>query len=131
MPHGGIMGTLGWGAMLLFDMAIADVYFERSKPMSYALSLFFLVLGIYLVQWLGPITMGTCSPTFILVGTGLSGAVFALFDVVDRFRPARFDFLAWWGKTRLSSSSSNSSSSGFTRWYFPPQLRRTHRFGSP
>lgn len=101
MPHGGIMGTLGWGAMLLFDMAIADVYFERSKPMSYALSLFFLVLGIYLVQWLGPITMGTCSPTFILVGTGLSGAVFALFDVVDRFRPARFDFLAWWGKNPI------------------------------
>ena len=99
--HGGVVGGFGWGAMLIFDMFIADIYFSGKKSSAFAWCVSLFALGLVLVQWLGVINMGSCSPTFILVGTGLSGILFFFFDVTDRFYKIKFDPLVWWGKNPI------------------------------
>lgn len=98
--HGGIVGGFGWGAMLIFDMFIADLFFIN-KTNSFVVSSVFFSVGIILTQWLGNINMGSCSPTFIIVGVGLSGVVFAIFDYLDKFHKSKFDPLIWWGKNPI------------------------------
>lgn len=101
LVHGGVVGGFGWGAMLIFDMFIADIFFQGKKSSAFAWCVSFFALGLVLVQWLGVINMGSCSPTFILVGTGLSGILFFFFDVTDRYYKIKFDPLVWWGKNPI------------------------------
>ena len=98
--HGGVVGGFGWGAMLIFDMFIADLYFE-CKYDSLIASAFFFAVGVFLIQWLGVINMGSCSPTFILVSVGLSGVLFYCFDMLDKYHKTKFDPLVWWGKNPI------------------------------
>ncbi len=100
LVHGGILGAFGWGAMLIFGMFIADLYFSK-KENALIVSLLFTAIGVFLVQWLGLIRMDTCSPTFILVGVGLSGLIFLFFDLFDKIYYSKFDPLAWWGKNPI------------------------------
>lgn len=98
--HGGVVGGFGWGAMLIFDMFIADIYF-KNKSYAFVTSALFCAIGVMTTQWLGTINMGSCSPTFILVGVGLSGLIFAIFDLLDRYHKIKFDPLLWWGKNPI------------------------------
>ena len=98
--HGGVVGGFGWGAMLIFDMFIADLYF-KNKVGAFTSSMLFCALGVFLIQWLGNINMGSCSPTFILVGVGLSGIIFFVFDFFDKYHKTKFDPLVWWGKNPI------------------------------
>lgn len=98
--HGGVVGGFGWAAMLIFDMFIADLFFKKHYLMI-VVSTMFCCLGIIATQWLGVINMGSCSPTFILVGVGLSGVIFSLFQLLDRFHKSKFDPLVWWGKNPI------------------------------
>ena len=98
--HGGVVGGFGWGAMLIFDMFIADLYF-KNKAGAFTTSMLFCALGVFLTQWLGNINMGSCSPTFILVGVGLSGIIFFVFDFFDKYHKTKFDPLVWWGKNPI------------------------------
>ncbi len=99
--HGGTIGGFGWGAMLIFDMMIADFYFMKKRHISLALSAIFCTLGVFLTQWLGVINLGSCSPTFILVSVGLSGLIFFIFDYLDKYITWKFEFLVWWGKNPI------------------------------
>ena len=98
--HGGIVGGFGWGAMLIFDMFIADLYFKDNK-IAFIVSALFCAVGVMATQWLGTINMGSCSPTFILVGVGLSGLIFEIFEVTDKYYKSKFDPLVWWGKNPI------------------------------
>lgn len=98
--HGGVVGGFGWGAMLIFDMFIADLYFSR-KHLAFVFSAFFCAIGVFLTQWLGTINLGSCSPTFILVSVGLSGIIFFVFDLLDKYHKSKFDPLVWWGKNPI------------------------------
>lgn len=98
--HGGSIGGFGWGAMLIFDMMIADLYF-KNKEYAVISSALFCAVGVFATQWLGVINMGSASPTFLLVGTGLSGLIFMGFDYFDRFHKSAFDPLVWWGKNPI------------------------------
>ena len=99
--HGGTIGGFGWGAMLIFDMMIADFYFMKKKHIALTLSAIFCTLGVFLTQWLGVINLGSCSPTFILVSVGLSGLIFFIFDYLDKYITWKFEFLVWWGKNPI------------------------------
>lgn len=98
--HGGVVGGFGWGAMLIFDMFIADLYF-KNKSNALVSSILFCAIGVFLIQWLENINMGSCSPTFILVSVGLSGLIFFVFDVLDKYHKSKFDPLVWWGKNPI------------------------------
>ena len=98
--HGGVVGGFGWGAMLIFDMFIADLYF-KNKSNALVSSILFCAIGVFLIQWLGNINMGSCSPTFILVSVGLSGLIFFVFDILDKYHKSKFDPLVWWGKNPI------------------------------
>lgn len=99
--HGGVIGGFGWGAMLIFDMFIADIYFKNKKALALSISAFFCGIGVFLTQWLGTINLGSCSPTFILVGVGLSGLIFFIFEFLDKFYKSKFDPFLWWGKNPI------------------------------
>lgn len=99
--HGGVIGGFGWGAMLIFDMFIADIYFKNKKALALSISAFFCGIGVFLTQWLGTINLGSCSPTFILVGVGLSGLIFFIFEFLDKFHKSKFDPFLWWGKNPI------------------------------
>ena len=98
--HGGVVGGFGWGAMLIFDMFIADLYFKDNK-IAFIVSALFCAVGVMATQWLGTINMGSCSPTFILVGVGLSGLIFEIFEFTDKYYKSKFDPLVWWGKNPI------------------------------
>ena len=98
--HGGVVGGFGWGAMLIFDMFIADLYF-KNKSNALVSSILFCAIGVFLIQWLGNINMGSCSPTFILVSVVLCGLIFFVFDILDKFHKSNFDPLVWWGKNPI------------------------------
>lgn len=100
MVHGGVVGAFGWASMLLLDMFTADLYFH-GRYAAFALSAGLAAIGVFLIQWLGDAIMGSCSPTFILIGSGLSGVLFMIFDLLDRFHRSSFDPLAWWGLNPL------------------------------
>ena len=36
-----------------------------------------------------------------MVGVGLSGVIFFLFDIVDKYITWKFEFLVWWGKNPI------------------------------
>ena len=86
--------------MLIFDMFIADLYFKK-KYNALIVSAFFCAIGVIATQWLGTINLGSCSPTFILVGVGLSGLIFVVFDLLDKYHKTKFDPLIWWGKNPI------------------------------
>lgn len=98
--HGGVIGGFGWGAMLLLSMFIAEIYY-KNKWISLAVSGIVATLGILLIQPLGNINLGSCSPTFILTTIGMSGMVFALFDFVPIFWKYKFKPFVWWGKNPI------------------------------
>ena len=98
--HGGIIGGFGWGAMLIFDMFVADLFF-KNKDHAVIASCLFCIVGLLCTQWLGDISMGTCSPTFILVGVGLPGIVFSFFTLFDKFNNYKFELFVWWGKNPI------------------------------
>ncbi|EGZ31390.1 heparan-alpha-glucosaminide N-acetyltransferase domain-containing protein [Malacoplasma iowae] len=98
--HGGVIGGFGWGAMLLLSMFIGEIYY-KNKNASFAVSAIVASLGILLIQWLGNINLGSCSPTFILTTIGLSGIVFACFDCFSKFYKLNFTPFVWWGKNPI------------------------------
>jgi len=102
--HGGFIGGFGWGAMLIFDLIAADLFFKeegkvKSKFLIYVLG--FFALGMIATRYLGVINLGSCSPAFILITPGISGVIFYVFYLTDKLPHFRFDPLLWWGKNPL------------------------------
>ena len=98
--HGGFLGGFGWGAMLIFDVIVADIYFkDKSKYIS--IVALFAGIGVWSTFYFGNINLGSCSPAFILTSVGLSGLLFYLFHLCDKLPHFKFDPLIWWGKNPL------------------------------
>lgn len=98
--HGGFLGGFGWGAMLILDVFMTDVFF-KDKRLFVLGSAFFLTLGVSSTYIFGPITLGSCSPAFILTSVGIGGVLFSLFFLTDKLPHGKFDPLVWWGKNPL------------------------------
>ncbi len=100
IPHGGFLGGFGWGAMLIFDLMVVDFY-HKNKWQYLASVAMFTLAGLWSTMLFGNITLGSCSPSFILVGTGLAGLIFYIFHLTDKLPHTRFDPFVWWGKNPL------------------------------
>ncbi len=104
--HNGLVGVLSWAAMLLLATAAADLYFQLS---SYAARAGWLLgagaaaglLGGLLHGWI-PVSKMRASPTYMLVGLGVSLFVLGLFHLVQEARPAWFPRLRAVGRNPLA-----------------------------
>lgn len=98
--HGGFLGGFGWGAMLIFDLFVTELYFKNKSAYLASVALFASV-GVWSTYFLGPINLGSCSPAFIVTSVGLAGLLFYLFHLTDKLPHGKFDPLVWWGKNPL------------------------------
>ncbi|NMC77010.1 MAG: DUF1624 domain-containing protein [Candidatus Methanofastidiosa archaeon] len=99
--HGGIMGALSWGAMLIMSTAIADYYHGVETKNKYLLlSLFILVIGIASLLFI-PISKNRVSLSYVLISIGISSLVFELFDILIEGKYMRLPVLPSWGKNPL------------------------------
>jgi len=101
-PHGGMLGSLSWAALLILSTVLADLY-HRQKGGSVQLlagSSLSIVLALVLATWFG-ISKNRVSATYILLSMGLSGWFFCLFHLlVDRFH-LNFSLFSVWGRNPL------------------------------
>ncbi len=100
--HGGFLGGFGWGAMLIFDLFVAEMFYNKPKHHYLIVVSLFMIIGVLTTRWFGNINLGSCSPAFILVSVGLSGLIFFVFYLTDKIPHCKkFDPLVWWGKNPI------------------------------
>ena len=101
-PHGGLFGSLNWGAMLILGTALADLFHgeERLKKVFPWVSLTILAAGVILA-FLLPVSKHRVSSSYVLISLGASAILFLFFHWLS----TRFDwkgrFLIVWGKNPL------------------------------
>ncbi|HEX7620526.1 MAG TPA: heparan-alpha-glucosaminide N-acetyltransferase domain-containing protein [Anaerolineales bacterium] len=100
-PHGGLFGSLNWGAMLILGTALADLFHGegRSKLAFLWVSLAILAAGIGLA-FLLPVSKHRVSSSYVLISLGASALLFLLFQWLSRFN-WKGRFLVAWGRNPL------------------------------
>lgn len=101
-PHGGLFGSVSWGAMLILGTALADLFHDAGKrKWFYWASLAVLAVGIGLA-FLLPVSKHRVSLTYVLISTAVSALLFTLFYILaERFKPD-LHLLDAWGKNALA-----------------------------
>jgi hypothetical protein len=101
-PHGGLLGSLNWAAMLILGTVLADLFHGegRWKKAFPWVSLAVLATGIGLA-FLSPISKHRVSTSYVLVSLGASAMLFLLFHwLTGRFN-WKGRFMVVWGKNPL------------------------------
>jgi predicted acyltransferase len=99
-PHGGLLGSLSWAAMLLLGLFLADIYHQRRGAYFWAV-LIVLAVGLVLAFWI-PVSKNRVSASYVLVSLGISGLAFGWIDwMVERWR-LRSALLVAWGRNPLA-----------------------------
>ncbi len=100
-PHGGLPGSISWGAMLILATVLADCFHDAAnRKFFFPLSLLTLALGIGLA-FLIPISKNRVSFSYVLISLGISALVFFVMDWLVKQRNFHSALLAAWGKNPL------------------------------
>lgn len=99
--HGGILGAISWGAMLILATVLLEMYSQKKLTMAYAVLL--LALGGLALSPIAPISKHLVSASYIFVSLALCGAIFGAVDAIGRWfnLEERRDFLCDWGENPL------------------------------
>jgi predicted acyltransferase len=101
-PHGGLFGSVSWGAMLILGTALADLFHDTGKrEWFYWASLAVLIVGIGLA-FLLPVSKHRVSSTYVLISLGISALLFALFHFFAEHFRMNLHMLNAWGKNPLA-----------------------------
>jgi predicted acyltransferase len=97
-----IEGTLGWAAMLILASVLADFLTDRPRGRKLFLlgSGGSLGMGIILSFWI-QISQYFVSTSYVLISLGLSGIIFATFDILTENKGLNLPLLIAWGKNPL------------------------------
>jgi len=98
--HGGLPGSLGWGAMLILASALADEYHSGTAGRRrFHWGVFAAGLGGLLLSMWIPISKNRVSASYVLLSLGISGALF----LVSNWVLGRLDLrlLVAWGQNPL------------------------------
>lgn len=119
--HGGLAGSLGWGAMLLMATALADLFHGgnggtergeegvggvrggepgRNRLIFGGAASVLLAAGL-LASIVFPISKNRVSLSYVLVGLAVSALAFLVFDLVTRRVTIKLPLLHWWGRNPL------------------------------
>lgn len=96
-PHNGLLGSLGWTAILILATVFADLYHRESTRRFFPfVSLLFLVAGFALALVV-PVSKPRLSASYELITLGFSGVIFALF-YLTKFK---LNYFAAWGQNPI------------------------------
>jgi predicted acyltransferase len=101
-PHGGLFGSLAWGAMMILSTALADVFQDRRQgyqPFLWA-AIAIEALGIGL-GLLFPISKHRVSSSYVLITLGASALLFCLIHYATENWNFRSRVLEAWGRNPL------------------------------
>jgi predicted acyltransferase len=100
-PHGGLLGSISWGGMMILATVLADYFHDPSKRSYFLpLSLLTLVMGIGLAFFL-PVSKNRVSFSYDLISLGVSALVFIALDWLVKVRQMHSTLLTTWGKNSL------------------------------
>jgi predicted acyltransferase len=99
--HGGILGAISWGALLILATVLIELYAQKKQYMVFAVLL--LALGGLALSPIAPISKNLVSASYICVSLALCGTIFWLVDALERWfhLEERRDFLCDWGENPL------------------------------
>ncbi len=97
--HGGLVGTLGWGALLIIATAVADL---RGRGMrAFTLTCGVLVLIAALAMLLVPVSKNRVSASYVLLTLALAALALLVTDTITRAGPSGEGLLCWWGRNAI------------------------------
>jgi predicted acyltransferase len=101
-PHGGMLGSVSWAALLILSTVLADLYHRRDRWFYSVLaaSTLSIVLALVLSTWF-PISKNRVSPSFVLLSLGLSGWFLCLFHLLVERLGWNLNLLVMWGRNPL------------------------------
>ena len=97
-----VEGVISWGAMLILATVLADWYYDRPRGQRiYLLGILTtLGLGIVISNWI-EVSQYHVSASYVLIGLGASGALYAGFHHLTARLRVRLPLLIAWGKNPL------------------------------
>ncbi|MDP2891653.1 MAG: heparan-alpha-glucosaminide N-acetyltransferase domain-containing protein [Bacillota bacterium] len=98
--HGGLFGSLAWGAMLILSTVVAELYHRKGRLMLFWSVLVLLALATISFYFV-PVSKNRVSLSYVLVSTAVSALAFAFFDWLCSRIKKGIPFLAWWGMNPL------------------------------
>jgi predicted acyltransferase len=101
-PHGGLFGSLNWGAMLILGTCLADLFHSEGKwkkAFPWA-SIAILAAGIAL-GFLLPVSKHRVSSSYVLICLGASAVIFYIFNWLSERFNWKGRFFTAWGKNPL------------------------------
>ncbi len=99
--HGGLMGALSWGAMMILATVLGDLFHdEHTRKWFPSVSAVTLLMGLVLLL-IVPVSKHRISASYVLITLGGSGLVFWLFHVLDRRFAWTVPVLNVWGRNSL------------------------------
>ncbi|UCH09343.1 MAG: DUF1624 domain-containing protein [Fidelibacterota bacterium] len=99
--HGGLLGSLGWGAMLILSTALADLFHDEQRRKIYPWAILFVLLAGIGVSLPVPIAMKSVSASYVVFSIGTSGLLFWIFHrLVDQLG-MRVQLFTAWGRNPL------------------------------
>jgi len=102
-PHGGLYGSVAWGAMLILATALADLFHDETLRRKFYpwVSLVVFLLGVGLAL-LVPVSKHRVSASYVLITLGVSALLFYFIHwLVERWN-FKSPVLAAWGKNPLT-----------------------------
>jgi predicted acyltransferase len=97
--HGGLVGSVSWGALLILSTAMGDLY--RTGLSRYVRACLGVTVVATVSAFLVPVSKNRVSPSFILVCLALSAAAWLLVDLGSRASAQSAGYLCWWGENPL------------------------------
>jgi predicted acyltransferase len=95
--HGGLPGSLSWGAILILATVLGDLFHqEKTRGWFPWMALISLLAGLVLTIWI-PVSKNRLTASYDLITLGFSGIVFSIFYLAD----FQLDFFAAWGRNPL------------------------------
>ena len=100
--HGGLQGSISWGAMLILGTVMADLYHNQNSNRKRFLfgAIIVLLIGLLLLFFI-PISKNRVSFSYVLVALGLSALIFEIFDYSIKKFNINISLLSSWGKNPL------------------------------
>jgi len=97
--HGGLVGSLSWGALLMLSTAMADLWRTGLRP--YVTCCAGLAAVAAATVFAIPVSKNRVSLSYVLVCLALSAVAWLLVDLGSRAAGKHAGYLCWWGENPL------------------------------
>ena len=101
-PHGGLLGSISWSAMLILATVLADLFFQPNRGLRLLLgsSALTVLIALLLTLWV-PASKNRVSMPYVLLSLGLSGLIFSACHILVGTFKLHSHWLVLWGRNPL------------------------------